>query len=123
MGALVAMGCCSLTMSAIGGFLLATAVAGADPCCKSCEEPLKKYYSVDAPHGFCGEACMDPSKLSIYKLFEKNLTLADSDSPCSEQFTPVGTHYTEYSETVTHGLPGVLSVTLDLYGPGGTVVV
>merc|ERR1712039_639229 len=89
-----------------------------EPCCKTCEEPLKKYYSVDVPHGFCGEACMDPSKFNIYKIFEKNLTLAESDSPCQEQFTPTGTHYTEYSNTVTHGVPGLLAVTLDLYGPG-----
>merc|ERR1712232_456609 len=98
--------------------MLAFAVAEADPCCQSCEAPLLKYYSVDVPHGFCGEACMDPSKFNIYKIFEKNLTLAESDSPCQEQFTPTGTHYTEYSETVTHGIPGLLAVTLDLYGPG-----
>jgi len=89
-----------------------------EPCCTSCEAPLEKYYSVDVSHGFCGEACMDPSKFNIYKIFEKNLTKADSNTPCSEQFTPVGTHYTEYSETVTHGVPGLLAVTLDLYGPG-----
>jgi len=89
-----------------------------EPCCKTCEEPLKKYYSVDVPHGFCGEACMHPFKFHIFKIFEKNLTLAESDSPCQEQFTPTGTHYTEYSETVTHGIPGLLAVTLDLYGPG-----
>merc|ERR1711976_187127 len=89
-----------------------------EPCCKACTEPLVKYYSVDVKHGFCGEACMDPKNFSIYKVFEKNLTLAESENPCSEQFTPTGTHYTEYSETVTHGVPGLLAVTLDLYGPG-----
>jgi hypothetical protein len=89
-----------------------------EPCCKTCEAPLEKYHSVDVPHGFCGEACMDPSKFNIYKIFEKNLTKSDSDTPCAEQFTPTGTHYTEYSETVTHGVPGLLAVTLDLYGPG-----
>merc|ERR1719265_770145 len=98
--------------------LIGTAAGDDSPCCKSCTEPLEKYYSVDVKHGFCGEACMDPKKFSIYKVFEKNLTLADSVNPCSEQFTPVGTHYTEYSETVTHGVPGLLAVTLDLYGPG-----
>lgn len=95
--------------------------SGADPCCKACVAPLVKYYSVDVSHGFCGETCINPSRYGIYKIFEKNLTLSDSDTPCSEQFTPVGTHYTEYSDTVTHGVPGLLAVTLDLYGPGATV--
>jgi len=94
------------------------AVAVADKCCEgSCELPLRKYHSVDVPHGFCGEACMDPKKFFIYKLFEKNLTLSDMDSPCPAEYTPNGTRYTEYTETVTHGIPGLLSVTLDLYGP------
>jgi len=96
-------------------------VSGADPCCKACVAPLVKYYSVDVSHGFCGETCINPSRYGIYKVFEKNLTLSDSDTPCSEQFTPVGTHYTEYSDTVTHGVPGLLAVTLDLYGPDGAV--
>jgi len=92
----------------------------AETCCvdDACVAPKVKYYSVDLKHGFCGEACMDPSKFGIYKIFEKNLTLSESFNPCSEQFTPFGTHYTEYNDTVTHGLPGVLTVTLDLYGPG-----
>jgi len=92
----------------------------AETCCvdDACVAPKVKYYSVDLKHGFCGEACMDPAKFGIYKIFEKNLTLSESLNPCSEQFTPFGTHYTEYNDTVTHGLPGVLTVTLDLYGPG-----
>ena len=34
-----------------------------------------------------------------------------------------GGHYTKYSSTVTHGLPGVLSITLDLYAPVGAKAV
>merc|ERR1712166_1709275 len=98
-------------------------LAVAEPCCNSCEEPLENYFSVDVKHGFCGETCINSSKEGTYKIFEKNLTKADSDSPCIDQFTPVGTHYTEYSETVTHGIPGLLAVTLDLYGPGVEFVV
>merc|ERR1711865_852109 len=75
--------------------------AAAGPCCKSCAAPLEKYFSVDVPHGFCGECCMDPKKFSIYKLFEKNLTKASDGTPCSEQFTPKGGHYTKYTKTVT----------------------
>eukprot|EP00929_Paragymnodinium_shiwhaense_P036487 TRINITY_DN19549_c0_g1_i1.p1 TRINITY_DN19549_c0_g1~~TRINITY_DN19549_c0_g1_i1.p1 ORF type:complete len:167 (-),score=34.35 TRINITY_DN19549_c0_g1_i1:259-759(-) len=91
------------------------------PCCNQpCQAPLVKYFSTDAPHGFCGEACMDPKKFSTYKKFEPNLTLATSQHPCSEQWTPDNKHqYSVYSSTVTHGVPGVLSVTLDLYLPAG----
>jgi len=89
------------------------------PCCdKTCELPLVKYFSTDAPHGFCGEACMDPKKFNIYHKFEANLTRATSDHPCSEQYTPSNAKkYTDYFSTVTHGFPGVLTVTLDLYAP------
>lgn len=89
------------------------------PCCKTCEPPLIKMFSVD--HGpfhtpFCGESCMDPKKFKEYKFFEKNLTEAAGDPhPCAQQFTQDGGHYTKYTKTVTHGVPGLLSVTLDLY--------
>lgn len=97
---------------------VATAALAApeEKCCDSCTAPLEKYYSVDVPHGFCGEACMNPSKYWIFKLFESNLTKATDNNPCSEQYTPHGGHYTNYTSTVTHGVPG-LSITLDLYGP------
>merc|ERR1719215_816646 len=90
-----------------------------EPCCKKCEAPLVKYFSTDAPHGFCGEACMDPAKFDIYHKFEANLTRSEySTSPCSQQRTPDNKHhFTEYFSTVTHGLPGILAVTLDLYAP------
>ena len=74
---------------------------------------------------FCGETCLDPSKFKIYHLFEKNLTAAtggppNTTHPCSLQLTAADTHYTVYNSTVTHGVPGLLAVTLDLYGPGKT---
>lgn len=101
---------------------MAFVAASADgPCCKTCELPLVKYYSVDLAHGFCGEACMDPKKFSTYKKFEANLTLVNDTYPdCSGQYAADGTHYTDYDSTVTHGDPfGILSVTLDLYAPTG----
>jgi hypothetical protein len=105
-------------MRKAGLVLFLVGAAAADgPCCKTCTEPLEKYFSVDDKHGYCGEACMDPKKFNIYKIFEKNLTKATDNTPCSEQFSPHGQHYTKYTETVTHGLPGLLSVTLDLYAP------
>jgi len=49
------------------------------PCCQGhCQAPLVKMFSTDAPHGFCGEACMDPKKFKLYKVFEANLTVATS---------------------------------------------
>lgn len=94
------------------------------PCCNgTCPEGMKKYYSVDHGFGhspFCGETCLDPKKYKIYHLFEKNLTLATEhpDHPCMYQFDPVGGHYSVYNKTVTHGVPGLLAVTLDLWGEG-----
>lgn len=90
------------------------------PCCKVCESPQAKYLSVDTHGGFCGEACIRPSHYKLFKLFEHNLTAATAPAPCSLEWTPDGRHYSAYNSTVTHGLPGLLSITLDLYGPGAT---
>jgi len=80
--------------------------------------PLVKMFSVDAPHGFCGETCMDPKKFGLYKKFEANLTVATDNHPCSVARTPSNSKvYSDYFSTVTHGVPGLLSVTLDLYAP------
>lgn len=89
------------------------------PCCKTCEAPRSKYYSVDVPHGFCGETCIRPSLFPVFKIFEPNLTAAAGPnvSVCTSQLTPHAHHYTVYNGTVTHGVPG-LSITLDLYAPG-----
>jgi len=105
----------------LGVVMLVAAATAVGPCCKKCELPLVKYYSVDLAHGFCGDACMDPKKFSIYKKFEANLTLVDDKYPdCSGQYAPDGSHYTDYDSTVTHGDPfGILAVTLDLYAPTG----
>merc|ERR1712086_262630 len=92
-----------------------TELAG-EKFCTDCVAPEVKYFSVDVPHGFCGETCINPNKYFIFKVFERNLTKATDNTPCMEQFTPTGGHYTNYTSTVTHGVPG-LKVTLDLYGP------
>lgn len=89
------------------------------PCCETCDPPKLKYISVD--HGpfhppFCGETCLEPSKFNIYHLFEPNLTKTDaSHKGCAQEYTPTGGKYSVYNKTVTHGWPGILSVTLDLY--------
>ena len=88
------------------------------PCCTTCSLPRVKFFSVDVPHGFCGETCIRPSVFPFFKKFEPNLTLYNGTnaSPCAEQFTPWGTHYTIYNGTVTHGV-WPLTDTLDLYAP------
>merc|ERR1711920_29800 len=104
---------------AIAALSLVVAGVAKEPCCNAtCKLPLVKYFSTDAPHGFCGEACMDPKKFNTYHRFEANLTKATSEHPCKEQWTPNNrVQYTDYYQTVTHGVPGLLSVTLDLYAP------
>eukprot|EP00944_MAST-04C_sp_MAST-4C-sp1_P013634 g13634.t1 len=94
------------------------------PCCNgTCPEGTKKFYSVDHGFGhqpFCGETCLDPKKYKLYHLFEKNLTEATEypTHPCMHQFDTKGGHYSVYTKTVTHGVPGLLAVTLDLWGEG-----
>jgi len=91
-------------------------LAPTEKCCTDCVAPQVKYFSVDVPHGFCGETCIRPRSYGLFHLFEKNLTRATDNTPCREQFTPNGGHYTKYTSTVSHGGFG-LKVTLDLYGP------
>ena len=66
---------------------------------------------------------MDPTKFSTYKVFESNLTKAEgdkyTDSPCARQTTPTGLKFKKLMDTVTHGFPGLLTVTLDLYDAEG----
>ena len=91
------------------------------PCCRVCLSPKAKYISVDHGFGhppFCGETCLEPDKYNVYHIFERNLTkAANVSNPCAHEYTPNGHKYSVYNSTVTHGWPGVLSVTLDLYGP------
>ena len=80
------------------------------PCCKSCTEPLEKYHSVDHIFNNCGEACMDPKKFWIYKIFEPGLEKSETNTPCADR------EYTTYVNTPTHGF-GPIKMTLDLYSP------
>merc|ERR1712070_601844 len=81
-----------------------------DPCCLSCTAPLEKYHSVDHIMNNCGEACMDPSKFWLYKLFEPGLEKSETNTPCADR------KYDDYKDTPTHGF-GPVKMTLDLYGP------
>eukprot|EP00128_Syssomonas_multiformis_P003882 Colp12_sorted_trinity150504_noHs@20407 len=83
-----------------------------DPCCKLCELPKVKYFSIDTKFNNCGEACIDPREFGKYKPFEAGLTLANVTTNQCEQLG-----YSKYFETVTHGVPFLLTVDADLYGP------
>jgi len=92
----------------------ATVVAASEPCCQGACKVAgeEKYYSVAKSMSgtkHCGECCMNPKSYNLYHLFEKNLTKADNDSPCSTTFG-----YTKYDSTATHGF-GPVKMTLDLY--------
>jgi len=95
---------------------LMAAVAGLahGECCKTCTGSDQKYYSVDMKHGHCGETCIYPGQFALYKVFEKNLTIADGSTgytSCADLGWP------KYQETVSHGDPlKLLVATLDLYG-------
>merc|ERR1719238_792678 len=69
-----------------------------------------KYHSVDHVMNNCGEACMDPSKYWLYKLFEPGLEKSETNTPCADR------KYDDYKDTPTHGF-GPIKMTLDLYGP------
>jgi len=79
-------------------------------CCDSCTAPNVKMYSIDTVHDHCGVSCMNPKYYNIYKIFEKGLEFAKSDTPCRDR------NYTEYLQTVTHGVWPV-TATLDMYNP------
>jgi len=104
-----------MTLRALGSALLFAAAAAelsenSELCCEECVAPKVKYYSVDADHGHCGECCLDPRMFPVFKLFEKNLTLANGKTCGAEG-------YSVYDKTEEHGVPP-LTVKLDLYNAG-----
>ena len=93
--------------------------AAEDMCCTLCDGPgISKYYSIDPNAGHCGESCIPDSKFWLYHIFEKWLTKAENGNtsfPCKEH------NFTEYWQTETHGVPGLLSVAVDFYNKPGAV--
>ena len=80
-----------------------------DRCCEDCAvEGEVKYHSVDMRFMHCGECCMRPDQYALFKIFEKNLTLSENNTPCKELGWPV------YESTVSHGIWPV-KMTLDLF--------
>ena len=59
----------------------------------------------------CGECCLKPGDFWKYKIFEIGLTKVDDakSNPCHDN------GFTNYYETDTHGVPGLISMTLDMY--------
>ena len=61
--------------------------------------------------GHCGETCIKSYDFGKLKIFEKTLVKGGSlsESSCADH------GYAEYYQTVTPGVPHLLSITLDLY--------
>ena len=95
-----------------------TAVLGvpATPMPRCCHGPCKagtsKYYSIAhdpfTGHWHCGESCIKPSSYWLYHIFEKNLTLSSSPSPCASF------GYSKYNHTEVDGVPPI-AVTVDFF--------
>ena len=92
------------------------ALVSADHCCDTCgvTDDKIKTFSIDHIFGECGEACMEEKDFWKYKLFEFGLKKAESGTatPCADA------GYALYDKTDTHGVPGFISMTLDMYKPG-----
>ena len=90
--------------------LVGTAAAN---CCGVCNADAGeiKAYSIDHIFNMCGECCLQPGDFWKYKIFELGLTKADAvdSNPCSDN------GYSVFKETDTHGVPGVITMTLDMY--------
>ena len=97
---------------ALAALLGTTMASYTDLCCTKCTgEGIIKTWSIDTTHNECGEGCIPEDKFWLYHIFEKNLTKASSltATECANR------GYTLYDKTETHGIPHVLSVTVDLY--------
>ena len=86
------------------------------PCCVTCPSDLIMTYSIPVIGGLCGESCMKDSDFWKYKMFEPMMQKAASNTatPCKDN------GFTQYKETDTHGIPHVLSMTVDMYQKPGS---
>ena len=92
---------------------LVGAATAADSCCNVCDESkgFIKAYSIDHIFNMCGECCLQPGDFWKYKIFEFGLTKVDDvkATPCHDA------GFTNFLETDTHGVPGLIAMTLDMY--------
>eukprot|EP01060_Flectonema_neradi_P038574 TRINITY_DN8146_c2_g1_i1.p1 TRINITY_DN8146_c2_g1~~TRINITY_DN8146_c2_g1_i1.p1 ORF type:complete len:105 (+),score=22.92 TRINITY_DN8146_c2_g1_i1:44-358(+) len=96
------------------GTLLVLFVVSADPCCRTCEMPTEKYYSIPKYGGHCGESCILPSEYPKYKVFEPHLEKANTSHPCDDYGFPL------YWTTETHGKEIGLPIEVDFYNRTNT---
>ena len=90
---------------------LFAAASAEDICCVACPEGQIKTFSIDKIFNMCGESCMAEKDYWKYKVFEPGMQKADSfdDKACEKQ------GYSVYKETDTHGVPHLISMTVDMY--------
>ena len=97
-----------LILVATGFLVLQKDNTSNEKCCTACSKNNQvKYYSVVTDNNRCGECCLNPKVFWLFKIFEKNLTLA-------EEKTCASLGYPNYENTQTHGFFPV-KVTLDMY--------
>ncbi|KAK7254082.1 hypothetical protein SO694_00008161 [Aureococcus anophagefferens] len=80
---------------------------GDGKCCDTCDasQGLVKYYSTDGVHDHCGETCIKPAEFWLYKIFEKNLTLAPYEHICKDLISNNGSHHCPSTRTVDYWAP------------------
>ena len=87
--------------------------ATTDPCCVTCPDDGETImtWSIPLIGGLCGESCMKASDFWKYKIFEPGMKKADNNTatPCLDN------GFTQYKETDTHTVPGLLSMVIDMY--------
>lgn len=92
---------------------LLSLVLSRDMCCLVCDKTPTtiKTVSVDTVFNHCGESCIEESYFWLYKIFESGLQKVDKrDAMACEDLG-----FTQFYQTVTHGIPYIFTVDVDLY--------
>ena len=53
-------------------------------CCVYCTMPLVKCFSIPKPFENCGETCLHPKHIRLYKILEPTLQKANTTTPCND---------------------------------------
>ncbi|KAH8052437.1 hypothetical protein JL720_14914 [Aureococcus anophagefferens] len=90
---------------------------GDGKCCDTCDasQGLVKYYSTDGVYDHCGETCIKPAEFWLYKIFEKNLTLAPYEHICKDLISNNGSHC---QRVAAHAKPSEFDGSLIVTPPG-----
>ena len=97
-----------ILLTLIYSLLFVEAKINQEKCCGVCIEGKEKYYSIDDRFNKCWESCISPSWYWVFKIFEKNMEKAETNTPCSDR------GYSIYEGTETHGFL-FLKVDVDFY--------